>query len=60
MKFDDENLSESEFENLDVFHSQRPLGISVQGFAKGLTAGVMQSLNSRHWYRQVREQLRAL
>ena len=39
MRFDDENLSDSELKNLDAFASQRLLGIFVQGFAKGPDGG---------------------
>lgn len=36
MKFTYEDLSDDQFESLIVFLCQRLLGISVQGFAKGL------------------------
>ena len=39
MKFDYEDLSDAQFETLVVFLSQRLLGISVQGFAKGPDGG---------------------
>lgn len=39
MRFDYQDLSEGQFENLIVFLCQRLLGVSVQGFAKGPDGG---------------------
>ena len=46
ISFDYEDLSDAQFETLVVFLCQRLRGSSVQGFAKGQTAGVTQCLQA--------------